>query len=231
MNFVLPVPARDAVRRGAVDLYHPDDVDGPAPGVLIVHGGPIPAGVRPAPRDWPVFRAYASLLAARGLTAAVVDHELHEPAGYPASAANVRVAVGELRADPRVDSERVALWFFSGGGLLSADYLARPPVWLRAVALSCPVLEPLPGWPVDARFRPVAAVTRAGGLPIVLTRVGRERPDIAPGVRNFVAAAPAGLEIIDVPDGHHGFDTVDDDASRTAVTAAVDRVRDLLAAQ
>ena len=41
---------------------------------------------------------------------------------------------------------------------------------------SYPLLAPLPGWEVDPRFRPVEAVTSAGDLPIVLTRVGRERP-------------------------------------------------------
>ena len=43
----------------------------------------------------------------------------------------------------------LALWFFSGGGLLLADWLRDPPPWLRCIAASYPLLGPLPGWPDD----------------------------------------------------------------------------------
>ena len=124
------------------------------------------------------------------------------------------------------DGDRVALWFFSGGSLLCADWLRDPPAWLRVVALTYPVLAPLPGWPDDPRFRPVEAVASAGDLPIVLTRVGRENPAIAEGVEAFVAAAgKARLTIVDVPDGQHGFDYLDDDdASRAAIGRAAELV-------
>jgi hypothetical protein len=223
---VFPVAARDAERVEDVDVYPPDDVSRVRPAVLLVHGGPVPAEVRPTPRDWPIFRGYASLLAGRGVVAATVDHELHSPVGYPVAAGNVRAAVERLRADPRVDADRLALWFFSGGGLLSADWLREPPAWLRVVALNYPVLAPLPGWPVDPAFRPVDAVAAAGDLPIVLTRVGLENPVVAEGVEAFVAAAAkARLDIVDVPRGQHGFDYLDDDdESRAAVQRAVELV-------
>ena len=40
---VLPLEIRDAERRDTVDLYAPDDLTGPVPAVLVVHGGPVPA--------------------------------------------------------------------------------------------------------------------------------------------------------------------------------------------
>ena len=89
-------------------------------------------------------------------------------------------------------------------------------------------LAPLPGWEVDPRFRPVQTVTSAGDLPIVLTRVGRERPQIAATVDEFTSAAGrcgARLEIIDVPGGQHGFDMLDHtDESRQAVRRALNAV-------
>jgi len=223
--FVLPVETRTAERHGPIDLYPPDDTARPRPAVLVVHGGPVPAAARPTPREWPVYQAYPSLVAARGVLGANVDHRLHSPDAYPVAADDVRAAIEAVRADPRVDSERIALWFFSGGGLLSADWLREPPPWLRCVALTYPVLVPLPGWPVPDRFRPVDAVAASGDLPIVLTRVGRENPVIAEGVSAFIGAAKTRPDVVEVPHGRHGFDYLDDDdASRAAILRAIDLV-------
>jgi dienelactone hydrolase len=158
-----------------------------------------------------------------------VDHGLHDLTDYAQAAEDIAAAVELARADPRVEAGRIALWFFSAGGLLAADWLAAPPSWLRCVAANYPVLAPPPGWSaVDARFRPVAAVRTAGELPIVLTRPGLEHAEFAGTVEEFLAAAKAvdaRIETIDVPAGHHGFDAADHiDDSRHAVAAAHDAV-------
>ena len=62
----------------------------------------------------------------------------------------------------------------------------------------------------------------------MLTRAGLERPWIAATVTEFVDAASrhgTRLELIDVPNSHHGFDTLDHtDQSRRAVEQALDTV-------
>ena len=77
----------------------------------------------------------------------------------------------------------------------------------------------------DSRFRPAAPFGTAGRLPIVLTRVGLEMPQIAATVEEFLAAAEqcgADVEVVDVPLAHHGFETVDHtDRIRDAVDHAV----------
>ncbi|MFE4251779.1 alpha/beta fold hydrolase [Streptomyces sp. NPDC056910] len=223
--FLMDVKERPRERTGRVDLHLPD-ADGPWPAVVFVHGGPVPAGACPTPRDWPAFVGYAQYVANLGAVGVTVDHRLHELTAYGRAADDIAEAIEFVRADPRVDGERVALWFLSAGGLLAADWLAAPPSWLRCVAASYPILAPLPGWGLaDSRFRPAAAVRGAGRLPIVLTRVGLERPEIALTVEEFVSAAAdcgAALEVIDLPLGHHGFETTDPtDASRDAVRRAV----------
>ena len=231
--FVLPVEDRAVERRGACDLYLPDGPAGPWPAVVFVHGGPVPADLRPTPRDWPVYQGYGSAVAARGAVGVTVDHRLHDVADYPQAAADVAATIQALRDDQRVDAARVAMWFFSGGGLLLANWLRTPPGWLRCVAATYPVLAPLPGWEVDPGFRPAEAVESAGDLPIVLTRVGRERPPVAATVEEFTSVASgcgAQLEIIDVPGGQHGFDMLDyTGESREAVTRALDTVLRLVA--
>jgi acetyl esterase/lipase len=226
--FLLDIPERARERTGRLDLYLPGSAQ-PRPAIVFVHGGPVPAGLQPAPRDWPAYTGYGRYAASQGVVGVTVDHRLHSAGDYPRAAADVAAAIEVVRADPRVDAERIALWFFSGGGLLSADWLAAPPAWLRCVALTYPVLSPLPNWgQVGARFRPADAVAAAGRLPIVLTRVELERAEIAPTVAEFLAAArPSGaaIEIIDVPGGHHGFETIDHtEQARHAVRSAVQSV-------
>jgi acetyl esterase/lipase len=227
--FVLPVETVTPDRRGSVDVYLPSAAE-PRPAVVFVHGGLVPAQLRPTPRDWPVYRGYGSLAAARGVVGVTVDHRLHQPTAYPEAAADIVEAVRGARELPQVDADRVAVWFFSGGGLLLADWLRTPPAWLRCVAATYPLLAPLPGWHVDPAFRPVQAITETaagtGTPPIVLTRAGLESPEVAEVVEEFVAAAGnIRLEVIDVPNGRHGFDMLDHtEESRKAVELAFDLV-------
>ncbi|MEY9839773.1 alpha/beta hydrolase [Streptacidiphilus sp. EB103A] len=235
-RFLLDAPERPRERprerMGRVDLHLPDDLqDGehPRSAVVFVHGGPISPELRPTPRDSETFLGYARQVAALGAVGATLDHRLHSLADYGQAAEDVAEAVEMVRADPRVDAERIALWFFSGGGLLSADWLAAPPAWLRCVAASYPILAPLPNWGLgQPRFRPAAALSGAGRLPIVLTRVELEQPVIAATVAEFLAAADgagAAVEVVDVPLGHHGFETIDHTApARDAVRRAIGSV-------
>ncbi|RZU45990.1 alpha/beta hydrolase family protein [Streptomyces sp. BK022] len=226
--FVLDVPDRPRERRERVDLYPPDGHE-PRPAVVFVHGGPLPSGIRPTPRDWPTFTGYAALAARLGAVGVTLDHRLHTPADLPRAADDVSAAVDLVRAHPRVDGDRVALWFFSGGGPLSAPWLSAPPPWLRCLALNYPLLEPIPGHGTDGdRFRPAAAVRGAGNLPVVLTRVGLEDPMLDATVERFLGAAGecgAEVEVIAAPHCRHGFETLDHTAeARAVVREAMERV-------
>src|SRR5262249_20351568 len=129
--FVIPVQTRTAERAGRVDLYLPDETARPAPAAVFIHGGPVPTEPQPTPRRWPVFQAYGSLCATRGVVGVTVDHRLHSVSSYPVAAGDITEAVELVRADPHVDADRIALWFFSGSGLLTANWLRTPPDWLR----------------------------------------------------------------------------------------------------
>ncbi|SCF07078.1 Dienelactone hydrolase [Micromonospora purpureochromogenes] len=228
--FVLSPPAAPVERHGQVDLHLPGG-DGPRPAVVLVHGAPLPPGASD-PRDWLLYRGYGALLAEQGLVAAVVSYRVDELTGFPAAAEDVAAAVAQVRADPRVDADRLVLWFFSGGGLLLGDWLRATPSWLRGLVGTYPLLEPLPGWEVEARFHPVDAVASAGDLPILLVRAGRDMPPVLAGIEAFTSAAGASgrsVRVLDVPDGRHGFDALDHtDQSRDAVRTARDAVVALL---
>ncbi|MFF4243216.1 alpha/beta hydrolase [Streptomyces sp. NPDC001822] len=223
--FLLDVPAAPVERVAHVDLHLPS-APGPRPAVLFVHGGPVPAAVRPTPREWPGMTGYARYAAAQGVVGVTVDHRLHDVADYGRASADVAAAVDLVRSDPRVDADRIALWFFSGSGLMSTGWLAAPPAWLRCLAANYPVMAPLPGWGgVGSGLYPAEAVAHAGDLPVVLVRAGLESRGIAATVEEFLDSAErhgANVEVVDVPEGHHSFEAVDPtDASREAVHRAM----------
>jgi hypothetical protein len=220
--FVLPVP-EVRFEHSDIDRYVPD-ADGPVPAVVLVHGGPIPPDVRP--RDWPVYIGYGSLLAAAGVVGVMTDHPLHSPAHYAQSAERIAAVVARVRADERVDPDRIALWFFSGGGPLLADYLRDQPPWLRCLVATYPLMATPPEFGVDPRFMPIEAARWFHGR-LVLTRVGRERPVVAETVTRFLEAVSpdAAVLVVDVPNGQHGFDHLDHtDESRGSVMTALTAV-------
>ncbi|MFD4790759.1 alpha/beta hydrolase [Streptomyces sp. NPDC058459] len=223
--FVLEVPDRPRQRTDHVDLYLPDG-QASRPAVVFVHGGPLPAGTLPTPRDWPALTGYARLAARLGAVGVTLDHRLHAPGDLERAAEDVSAALDLVRKHPRVDGGRVALWFFSGGSPLSAPWLSAPPPWLRCLAASYPMLEPLPDHGTEGdRFRPVAAVRGAGELPVVLTRVGLEDPALDATVERFLQAAGAcgaSVEVVAAPHCRHAFETLDHtDEARAAVREAM----------
>ncbi|MFE4689742.1 alpha/beta fold hydrolase [Streptomyces sp. NPDC056749] len=227
--FLLDVPGLPRERIGSVDLYLPPSARGPRPALVFVHGGPVPREARPTPRDWPVLTGYARYAADNGVVGVTLDHRLHDITDYEVAADDVAAAVERVRADPRVDADRIALWFFSGSGPLTADWMEGPPPWLRCLAADYPVMAPLPSWGrLAGRFHPADAVAHAGSLPLVLVRAGLESDGIAATVEQFLAAARAcgaDVEVVDVPNGHHSFETADrTDESREAVRRAVGAV-------
>ncbi|MET9499412.1 alpha/beta hydrolase [Streptomyces sp. NPDC006552] len=232
--FLLDVPPVPRERRGALDLYVPEGAEAaPRPAIVFVHGGPVPAGAEPTPRDWTTFVSYGRYAAHQGVVGVTLDHRLHEVSAYPAAAGDLAAAVAGVRADPRVDADRIALWFFSGSGPMTAPWLSERPPWLRCLAACYPIMAPLPGWGVnDPRFRPAEVVARGGTPPFVLVRAGLESFAVAATVAEFVAAAEAGgapLDVFDVPDGRHGFEGLDHtDSARTAVREAMRRVLERL---
>ncbi|MCG5473236.1 dienelactone hydrolase family protein [Micromonospora sp. LAH09] len=230
--FVLSTPAAPVERHGTVDLHLPSRAD-PAPAVVVVHGAPLPPDA-PDPRDWLLYRGYGALLADSGVVTAVISYQVTDLTALPAAADDIAAMVEQVRADPRVDPERVVLWFFSGGGLFAADWLRAAPPWLRGIALTYPLLVPFPGWEVDTRFLPVDALDSGAHVPLVLTRAGRDIPPVLAGIDAFLPAATAHgwpIRVIEVPDGQHSFDILDHTPqSEAAAITARDAVLDLLKA-
>ena len=219
-DLIVPTRPVEPVDRGEFDLYLPEQ-GGRPPVVVLVHGlfqQPPPV----SPRRTPFFRAYAAQLAQRGVAAVVFDHELTGGMRYPEAAATLDRVLAAVRDSEDVDGDRVAVWFFSGGGPLAFPVLAGASSWLRCVALTYPLLptEEIPGWPSLSD-----ALRGLGDTPLVLTLVEHELPAFVAGQQALLEARPAGLTTIDVPAAQHGFDAgPDTEHGRAAVLRALAEV-------
>ncbi len=239
MRVVFEVPGMDAVnvRRDLeyktgdgqplhMDVYAPSKARGPRPAVVLVHGGPVP---RIGAKNMGVFVSYGELLAASGLVAVAFDHRFLAPARLADAAEDVADLVEHVRTNAGslgVDPERLALWAFSGGGPFLAAPLRDRPAWLRAVVAYYAVLDlqqPAPG--VDSGVssdlrRTFSAICGLGDVardapPILVARAGLHHEWLNAGIDRFVQAAlstGATLDLLNHPDGRHGFDILDDDA-------------------
>jgi acetyl esterase/lipase len=255
MPVVLRVPGMDAVttRRNVVyktagdqplhmDVYSPVGPTRPRPAVLLVHGGPLP---KLGAKDMGVYHSYGAILAASGFVAVAFDHRFLGPDRLVDAGQDVADLVAHVRANAAalgIDADRIAIWAFSGGGPFLAAPLRERPPWLRALVAYYAVLDlRQPPLGVDSglspelreRCSPVAALGDARSAPpLLVARAGLDHPWLNGGTDRFVQEAlakGATLDLLNHPDGRHGFDILDDDArTREILRRTLDFLRDRL---
>jgi acetyl esterase/lipase len=260
MRIVFSVPGMDAVtaRRDLVyktaddgqplhmDVYSPPGPPRPRPAVIFVHGGPIP---RTGAKNMGVFVSYGELLAASGFVAVTFDHRFLAPARLTDAGGDVSDLIAHVRTDADslgVDPERLALWAFSGGGPFLVAPLRERPAWLRAVVAYYALLDlqqPAPGADsgISAELRRTFSAIDALGddarnaPPLLVARAGLDNPWLNGGIDRFIQAAlakGATLDLLNHPDGRHGFDILDDDdRSQQVIHHTLEFLRENLAPQ
>ena len=191
--------------------------DARAPAVFFVHGGPIASDMTP-PAQWGVFVSYGELAAASGLVGVTFNHRLFALTDYERAQSDVAAAIDYVRshaAELNVDADRIALWYFSGGGPLMAPMLRDLPDYVRCILAFYAYLQP-----AATHVR-----SKGTGLPIFIARAGLDSPRINETIDQFVQEALAGNAVLDVMNhaaGQHGFDIRDDnDRSREIIARAV----------
>ncbi|WEH43199.1 alpha/beta hydrolase [Streptomyces sp. AM 2-1-1] len=134
----VPYGVLDGGRPLELDLWLSDDVPGPRPVIVFVHGGAWRQGLRddmgPFMRD-PEPGPFARLAAA-GFAVACVDYRLSGEAVFPAQLDDLRTALGWLHArsgELGTDSSRTVLWGASAGGHLAALTALADPAGTAAV--------------------------------------------------------------------------------------------------
>jgi len=227
-----------------MDVYSPPGLPRPRPAVILVHGGPIP---RTGAKNMGIFVSYGELLAASGFVAVSFDHRFLAPARISDAAGDVAdlvVHVRRIASSLAVDPERLALWVFSGGGPFLAAPLGERPAWLRAAVAYYAVLDlqqPPPGADSGISADLLQTFSAIRGLgedarsapPILVARAGLDNPWLNGTIDRFVQAAMARgatLDLLNHPEGRHGFDVLDDDArSKQIISRTLEFLQDHLA--
>lgn len=160
----------------SADLYHPAGAsDAKRPLVVVVHGGSWRAG------DKGEVPHVSRALAAAGARVADLRYRLAPDHPHPAALADVKCAIGRLRARADVDDDRVFLLGRSAGGHLAL--LAALTAGLPELPPACPVVD-----------RPVAGV--AGLYPTTDLVFGDAAPpspdpiDNRGALRDFLGFSP-----------------------------------------
>lgn len=222
--YTVPDMDRARVREGLVyktadgtplnfDLYSPAVASAATPAVILIHGGPVPTL---GARRWGMFVSYGRILAAMGMIGIAFDHRLLGADRLRDSTADLADLVRHLREQAGafgIDSNRMALWSFSGGGSLIAAALRERQSWWKQLVVYYGIMEPF-GNDKDERLSAIAALGKDASKapPILMARAGLDNPAINSTIDRFVAtanSAGATLDLLTHPTGHHAFDILD----------------------
>jgi acetyl esterase/lipase len=216
-----------------LDVYtpadlHPTDM---RPAVLFVSGDTPPEYILGV-KDWGVYVGWGRLVAAAGLIGIPFQHramgDLH-PTHLDAVVQDVGDALQYVRAhaaDLHVDPNRLCLWVGSAGAVAGLRVgLADPQPFVRCIVSYYGLFDlalyaqardlPSPAPDVLQAFAPVTYLRQHPQLipPLFIARMEHDIPGLNVAVDAFATAAAAmqvPVELVNHPDGHHGFDTEDD---------------------
>jgi acetyl esterase/lipase len=128
-----------------MDVFTPKSGESRYPGVIFVHGGPLPESILPQGKDLGQLQSFGPFVTAAGLAGIVFSHGLSGVDAIQDAARDVDAAVRFVRLnaeDLRVDLDRLCIVFSSAGGIFLAPFLRDRPPWLKCVVLNYAVLRP-----------------------------------------------------------------------------------------
>ena len=212
-----------------LDVYYPPSASpaSPSPVVLLIPG-PAPQDLMRHIKDSAVFVSWAQLMACSGMAAVTCWHRA--PIGeHPQAATDVDALISYVHTHAEalnIDGHRMGVFAFSGAPPYALRTVLRDsPQFILAVAAyygvmdlqqSRAVFPPQISDEYLQEFSPVhyLGLNPAQLPPILIVRAGRDKPWLNRSIDNFVATAldnSVTLELMTHPNGHHGFDTADDD--------------------
>ena len=114
----LDVPYAKASRAQKLDIYLPEDGNGPFPVIVSIHGGAFKFGDKADNQLTPMLEGLK-----RGYAVVSINYRLSPEAIFPAQIYDVKAAVRWIKANARqykINPDKIAAWGGSAGGHLSA---------------------------------------------------------------------------------------------------------------
>ena len=229
-----------------MDVYAPEGlkIAEHRPAVLFIHGS-VPPGA-PA-KNMGVFKSWGRLVAASGLVGVTFTHRLGYPKPMLTEAANdVTAAIDYVRSNAdalHVESDKLCLAAFSGGGPLLSLGLKSKPAYVRCLVAFYAYLDLQQSElhrthetaQLISAFSPITYLnTDVDKIPpIFIARAGLDQtPTLNDSIDRFVQAAiskNAEIIVANHPRGIHGFDILtDDDTSREIIRSALEFMKNNL---
>jgi acetyl esterase/lipase len=232
-----------------LDIYYPRDYrpGTKLPAVVLVHGEWPPHIIRHS-KDLGVFVTWGQLIAASGAIAVNFNHRATDRLTRVREAASdVANLIGYVRYnadDLDIDENRLCIWAFSAGmplGMWAA--LRDAPPYVRCIVAYYGIMDLREARDVLSEDVPEETLRDFSALyyleehgseiaPTFIAKGGLDSARLNATIDRFVEEAQrrsASVELMTHPEGHHGFDVLDDnDRSREIIRRSLDFVREKL---
>ncbi|MFW9786173.1 MAG: alpha/beta hydrolase [Candidatus Thorarchaeota archaeon] len=208
------------------------------PGVLFIHGGPLPSEFRPQLKNWGQYISFGKLIANSGLVGFTFNHRYHEYSQLEQSSRDIGAAIQYARENAssfKLDPDQICLWAISGGGpqlsLILHEFASSIQcivayytiLDLRHIQEAVNVLssEVLEKTALETHLR----LRHFEDIPIFIARSGLDDPKLNKTIDCFVKEATKSniqLDFVNHAHGHHAFDVLDDNIrSREIIVSTI----------
>ena len=217
-----------------LDVYAPKGLSNSArlPGIVFIHGGPIPPPLQLQMKDTGQYLSWGELAAASGLVGVTFNHRYHDYTYLEQANSDVIAAFDYIRkhADGfNLDPDRLCLWVCSGGGPFLSFALQDQPKFVRCIVIYYAILDLRPIERISQvvsgesleKFSPMA-YRGSTEVPMFIVRAGLDNPQLNQTIDLFVQKAlaiNAPFDFANHAQGHHGFDILDNDARSQQIIA------------
>lgn len=200
----------------------------------------IALGGAPETKHWGEYKELGQLIAAHGMIGVIFDKR-YQRDQLPQGTEDLKALLAFLQKNAATyygDGSRACLWAFSGGGTLLHVGVGGEQPQIKCLVDFYAVLDLSKYPPYNAgrsAVNPIEVFRKSQKPlpPMLIVRAGLDKADLNQGIEQFFAEAVTRnepVEFVNYPEGHHGFDVVDDNEStRRVMRQAFDFLREHLA--
>lgn len=184
-----------------MDVYSPPQVSGKLPAIIFISGSG-------NTKDWQIYKDYGAVTAAQGLIAIQFNRRFANGSELPQAREDTKSLLDFVRENGDkygIDSDRIGLWVFSGGGFFADLGMQENQPFIKFIVAY---------YGID-RVETLEQIRKIGDQlpPVFMVRAGKDQPNLNNAITLFVLQAinrNMRITFINYTDGQHAFDILDD---------------------